>query len=185
MPSSAEISAVLDAAAAGIVEQADSHTTPVVVIDGRSGSGKSTLASLVAPRLDAYVLALDSVYPGWDGLRAGVERVLHGVLLARASGYDGRWRAWDWNAGTPAEEHVVPSGRALIIEGAGSLTPETKALSDVQVWVESPEASRRSRALRRDGDTYRPHWDRWAAQEAAHIAAAAPEKLATFVVRVP
>ena len=165
--------------------RAKAWTAPVVIIDGRSGSGKTTLASLLAPRIDAYVLALDAVYPGWDGLRAGVESVLDGVLDARADGRVGRWRAWDWNVGAWADEHVVPSDRALIIEGAGALTPETAALSDVQVWVESPEPSRRERALARDGDTYRPHWERWAAQETAHIAAHAPQRLADVIVPVP
>ena len=50
-------------------------SNPVVVIDGRSGAGKSTLARLLVdtwplPGL-VQLVALDSIYPGWDGLSSG------------------------------------------------------------------------------------------------------------------
>ncbi|MGL5912480.1 MAG: hypothetical protein ACRCZP_20905, partial [Phycicoccus sp.] len=52
----------------------------VVSIDGRSGSGKSSLAAAVASRLRARVVRMDGLYPGWDGLAAGVELLLTYVL---------------------------------------------------------------------------------------------------------
>jgi hypothetical protein len=58
-------------------------------------------------------------------------------------------------------------------------------LSDIRVWLESPETSRRVRALARDGDTYRPHWERWGAQERAHLAADDPARLATLRFDIP
>ena len=37
----------------------------------------------------------------------------------------------------------------------------------------------------RDGETYRPHWDRWARQELVHIERDDPRALATRIVTVP
>ena len=41
-----------------------------------------------------------------------------------------------------------------------------RELLDLLVWLEAPEGLRRERALSRDGQTFAPHWERWAAQEA-------------------
>ena len=68
---------------------------------------------------------------------------------------------------------------------AGLLTPQTARLGDVRVWVEAPDAARKARALGRDGETFRPHWERWARQEDVHIQRDGPRSLATHVVDVP
>lgn len=191
MPSSAEVEAALgtavDRVVAGVAQSraAAPGKSPVILIDGRSGAGKTTLARRVSERLGATLLGLDSVYPGWSGLRAGSAAVLDGVLRARAEGRAGRWRGWDWAADAPGAEHTVPATGPLVVEGAGVLTTTSRGLSDVHVWVESPLASRRERALSRDGETYAPHWDMWAAQEAEHIRVHDPASLASVIVQVP
>lgn len=162
------------------------HGARVTLIDGRSGAGKTTLAAALASRMPGVqVLALDALYPGWDGLVRGVDAVLHGVLEPLARGESGRWRRWDWTADRLAEEHVVDPGRPLLVEGSGILTAQTAALADVRVWLRSPAASRKERALARDGEVYRAQWDRWAAQEEHHLRADDPERWATHVVDVP
>ncbi|WP_341578852.1 hypothetical protein [Microbacterium schleiferi] len=162
---------------------------PVILIDGRSGAGKTSLTRLLLDRwpLDGtpQLLALDSTYPGWDGLDAAVEDVTRNVLIPHAAGQQGRWRRWDWSAGEYAESHGVDPGLPLVVEGSGILTPATAVLAGVRVWVESPADSRRERALERDGDTYRPHWERWARQEDDHIARDDPAAHATRVFVVP
>ncbi|MGO1508785.1 MAG: hypothetical protein ACTHW5_12165, partial [Microbacterium sp.] len=65
------------------------------------------------------------------------------------------------------------------------LNPATSRLADVRVWVESPQTSRKRRALDRDGDGFRPYWDSWAAQEDSHIQRHAPRDLATLTVTIP
>lgn len=162
---------------------------PVVLIDGRSGAGKTTLARMLHERWGSRTrvqsLALDAVYPGWDGLRAGADYARERVLLPHARGEVGVWERWDWERDARAEAHAVDPSLPLIVEGAGVLTPLAAPLGDVRVWVQAPADTRRARALARDGETYLPHWERWAAQEEAHIAAHRPQQLATHLFTVP
>lgn len=162
---------------------------PVVLIDGRSGAGKSTLARrLVANwplRGRVQLVALDSLYPGWDGLADGVEAARELILNPHARGLIGVWQRWDWGASTYAEASAVDPSLPLIVEGSGILTPVTARLSDVRVWLEAPADTRRRRALDRDGDTYRPHWARWAEQEERHLTRDEPATHATHVFALP
>ncbi|MFT4258683.1 hypothetical protein [Microbacterium sp.] len=193
MPSRSDdpVAAALEHAAALI--EADlrglAAANPVLLIDGRSGAGKTSLARRVARRWPVrgpvQLIGLDSIYPGWDGLDAGVDRALEWILKPHGRGYHSTWRRWDWERGAEAESFAVNPALGLIVEGSGILTPATAASADVTVWVESAETGRKARALARDGETYRPHWDRWARQEDAHIQRDAPQRLATRVVSVP
>jgi len=150
---------------------------PVVLIDGGSGSGKTTLAPHLAAALGAELVHLDDFYPGWDGLEAGSRHVLDFVLSATP-----RWQRWDWVADAPAEWHDLDPTLPLVVEGSGSLSRANRALATFGIWVELDAVTRKHRALARDGDAYAPHWDRWAAQEAAFAARERPRELADHVV---
>ena len=137
------------------------RAVPVVTIDGYSGSGKSTLAAALARLVNGWqVLHLDDWYPGWDGLAAGAgiaRRIAADLRAGRASSYE----AWDWDKGTTGATTLVPLV-PTIIEGCGAIEAE----ADLAVWIADPgEDERRSRALARDGQTYAPHWQRWADQD--------------------
>jgi uridine kinase len=164
-------------------------SNPVVIIDGRSGAGKTSLAARLIRdwplRTPVQLLALDSVYPGWDGLEQGAETVRQAVLIPHGRGLLGTWRRWDWERGEEAEAHAVDPALGLVVEGCGALTATPARLGDVTVWVDGPRDSRRRRALARDGDGFRPYWDMWAAQEEAHIAQHRPPEIADIVVRTP
>ncbi len=164
-------------------------SNPVVLIDGRSGAGKSTLARLLAEhwplRTDPQLIALDSIYPGWDGMDAGVAHAYEQILRPHGRDLVGTWQRYDWEAGEYAESYAVDPSRGVILEGCGVLAPRTARIADVRVWVESPEPSRRRRALDRDGELFRPHWERWAKQEVAHIRRDDPIGYATLVVSTP
>ena len=148
---------------------------PIVLIDGRSGSGKSELASLVARRLQGEIVRLDNVYPGWDGLEVGSAAVRD---IIRA----GLWQRWNWADNVPAERHALGTDWPLVIEGSGALSRANRELATFGVWVELDEPTRKARALERDGDTYAPNWDRWAAQEQAFFDRERPDLIADVVV---
>ncbi|HEX7826563.1 MAG TPA: hypothetical protein VF477_16795 [Mycobacterium sp.] len=160
--------------------QASAATT--VLIDGRSGSGKSTLATRLSQGWDDSVLVrLDDIYPGWDGLAWASEHVRSALLHPRSTGRPGHWRSWDWDEERPGIWHTVEAGRPLVVEGVGALTAVSRSLADLAIWVDADDADRKLRALRRDGETYLPHWDRWAAQEDDFIARYDPRRSADFV----
>ncbi len=155
-----------------------------VLIDGRSGAGKSTMAD-VLQRLwrSSLVIRLDDIYPGWDGLAWAGEHIRTSLLSPRAEGRLGRWRQWDWVAGAPAGWHDVPADQRLIVEGVGALSAASRGLADIGIWVDAADDVRKERALRRDGDLFRPHWDRWAAQEDVAIARHRPRSVADYRAR--
>lgn len=152
------------------------------------------------------VAHLDSWYPGWHGLEAGT--ALTEDLLTRVPAFP----EWDWARGRIRRWVRLDPGRPLLVEGSGALTRRVRAASDLRVWVDvagpgdidegapaapagagrdlagrgTPAAAveRRSRALERDGDTYRPWWDAWAAQEIRHIERHRPRALADLEVLV-
>ena len=137
------------------------RAVPVVTIDGYSGSGKSTLAAALVRLVNGWqVLHLDDWYPGWDGLAAGADiarRIAADLRAGRASSYE----AWDWEHGATGATIPVPLA-PTIIEGCGAI----EAVADLAVWIADPgEDERRHRALARDGQTYAPHWQRWADQD--------------------
>lgn len=142
---------------------------PILVgIDGPAGGGKSTLADRVAAALgDAPIVRMDDLYPGWDGLAASVPLLVRWVLSPAEHGRIPRYRRYDWYRGGYAEWRAVRRHRYLIVEGAGSTCGIARGYFAVRVFVDASPDERMRRALRRDGDIFRPHWDRWARQEVA------------------
>ena len=151
-----------------------SGATRLVCIDGPSGSGKTTLAARLSAALGGPpVLHMDDLYPGWDGLAAAVPLLHEQVVAPLAAGRAARYRRYDWHREEFAEEHDLGIPELLIVEGAGCGARVIAERAVLLVWVEAPRDVRFRRGIARDGETYRPHWERWAHQEAAHFAAEA------------
>jgi energy-coupling factor transporter ATP-binding protein EcfA2 len=164
-------------------------TTRVLAVDGPSGAGKTTLAEAVRRALEAapdspgrrcgpsagpvFVVHLDNLYPGWDGLAAGVTRLVEWVLRPLAEHRPVRYRRYDWAREQDAEWIDVPTDPApavLIVEGAGAGSLPCAPYLSLLVWLDAPVAVRFERGMARDGEAYRPHWQRWAEQENRHFA---------------
>ncbi len=145
--------------------------TRLVCVDGPSGSGKTVLAERLAAGLGGCpVVHMDDLYPGWDGLAAAVPLLVAQIMEPLAAGRAATYRRYDWDAGGYAEEHTVPAADALVVEGVGCGARNPAAYACLLVWVEAPHAVRLARGLARDGEAYRPHWQRWAVQEEALFA---------------
>jgi hypothetical protein len=166
----------------------------VLAIDGRSGSGKTTLAGQITRALgdDGSLLALDEVYPGWEGLLPAVPLLVEGVLRPLAEGRPARTRRWDWvrndwwrSENRAYREVVVPPGGVLVVEGVGSGALACAPFLSTLVWIEAPEGLRYGRAMMRDGETYRPHWQRWADQESAYLRTDDPASRADITLGPP
>ena len=83
----------------------------------------------------------------------------------------------------PGRTVAVTAGPLLVVEGCGALVPPAAPYAAVRVWLDAPDEVRKERALSRDGETYAPHWERWAAQEDAVYAVARPRETAHLVLR--
>ena len=92
------------------------------LLDGRSGSGKTVLADALATELGGTVVHMDDLYPGWGGLDAGSAYALEHIVLPLSRGEAAEWRRWDWAASARAEQHRLPAGSAVVLEGCGALS---------------------------------------------------------------
>ena len=157
--------------------------TRVLAIDGRSGAGKTRLAAELSAALGAAVVSLEDFYSGWDGLDRGIGVLVSEVLEPLAAGRTVRVPRYDWVAGTWDEPVVLEPPEVLIVEGVGAGARRAAAFESLLVWLEAPTAVRKQRALGRDGETFAPYWDMWAAQEEAMLARERTLEYADLVLR--
>ena len=142
--------------------------TRVVAVDGPAGSGKTTLAAQLGERLDAaLVLNTDQLYPGWDGLEDGAQRLVDDVLLPLSAGLAAAVRPWDWSSGSEGEPRELPACATLIVDGAGCGSRAGAPFLSMIIWLDADVELRQQRALERDGEMFAPHWESWAEQERA------------------
>lgn len=154
----------------------------VIAIDGPSGSGKTTLANAVSVALGCPTAQMDQIFPGWDGLAEAVALVTEQVLEPLARGEQAAYRTWDWERDRWNGTITVPRSEFLVLEGCGSSVGSAAAYAAVRVWVDAPRDVRMARGIARDGETFRPHWERWAAQEDALYAADGTRARADLIV---
>lgn len=158
------------------------QTAPTVLIDGPSGSGKTTLAELISrswpTTQELYVLHMDDLYPGWDGLHEAASMV-SSILSLRSHGESAMWQRYDWPSGHIAEWHEISPEFPLLIEGCGSISSGAELISDVRIWCDAPVAIRQQRALSRGGENFDQHWDSWERKYLDFQRLHRPENIAT------
>jgi len=154
-----------------------------VAIDGRSGSGKTSLAARLRAELAAPVVTLEDLYGGWDGLERGIDLLAAAVLGPLGAGRAARVPRYDWVRGVWDAPWVLEPPELLIVEGVGAGARRAAVYESVLVWMEVPAPVRKKRALDRDGNTFAPHWDMWAAQEDAMLARERTAERADLVIR--
>jgi uridine kinase len=156
--------------------------TGVIAVDGRSGAGKTSLAAGLRVELGSPVVALEDLYGGWDGLERGVDLLVSEVLEPLSAGRAARVPRYDWGAAAWGSPWVLEPPAVLIVEGVGAGARRAAAYASVLVWMEGPASVRKKRALDRDGETFAPHWDVWAAQEDALLGRERTPERADIVV---
>ncbi len=157
-----------------------------VVIDGPSGAGKSTIADFLVANWPStsqpvQLVRMDDIYAGWDGLEAAAA-VAETILIAKDSGEYARWQQYDWQTGELTHWHGVDPHRPLIVEGCGSLGPDTARTANFRIWVSVADDIRRERALSRGGEDFESHWDARDAQFQARLRRENPKRFANMIL---
>jgi len=108
---------------------------------------------------------MDDLFPGWQGLRAGVAKVADTVVGPLGRGETGGYRRYDWVADAEAEWVEVRAVDLLVLEGCGSGSATYASSVTSLVWVEVPAPVRLARGIARDGEDLRHRWLVWMADE--------------------
>ena len=104
----------------------------IIAIDGRSGAGKTTLAIELAARLREHhkvsLFHLEDIYPGWNGLAAGIERYVATVLAPLSRGEAAEWISWDWERHYDGDARITLPAEIVIVEGVGAAAEAARPL---------------------------------------------------------
>ena len=172
----------------------DQMSTPVILIDGRAGSGKSHFAAQLKQELFALshpvpkVIAMDELYPGWEGLQSGANYLVDNILTPLSKNQPALWQQWDWSKNQRGGDDVGNGQRsfegdnALIVEGCGSLSLRSKPFANLSIWIERPQIERKQAIKQRDGNKFDPYWDIWFSQEEEFYLANSSSSLADLLL---
>ena len=156
--------------------------TRVLAIDGRSGAGKTSLAQALRGDLNAPVVSLEDLYGGWGGLEHGIDLLVSEVLAPLAAGRTAHVPRYDWITREWTQTATLDPPELLIVEGVGAGARRAAVFESLVVWLEAPPFVRKKRALDRDGETFAPFWDQWAAQEDTMLARERTPERADIVI---
>ena len=154
----------------------------LVTLDGPCCSGKTTLAAELAGILDAAVLHTDDfVVPhaaktaerlSVPGGNCDWERLTREVLIPWKEGRTPQVRRYDCAGDCLLEPECLPKGPVLILEGSYCNLPAIRALADVRLFLNTPEAVRLERLKARESpESLGRFHARWIPLERAYFSA--------------
>jgi dephospho-CoA kinase len=124
---------------------------------------------------------MDNIFEGWDGLALGSDYMVRFILQPLARRETASWQDWSWVKNQRSSWREFSGGTPLIVEGCGSLTERSKEHSDISIWLEASEETRRERWIQRE--RHLEKFDFWAAQELDFYAREKSQSLADLVIK--
>lgn len=168
--------------------------TKLIAVDGRGGSGKSSFVKeLVSLRPTLKVIPVDAfpctperhpLHPLGTQTWIDWERLRDEALLPLAQGRDAEFvRTFWWPSQSQETCKKVSPGGIVIVEGCYSLRRELRPLYDFRIWIECPLEEALAKAIRRDGEDVRVHWENaYSPNETSYIQAHNPMAAANVIL---
>lgn len=168
--------------------------TKLVAIDGFGGSGKSSFTEkLVSFDPSIQIVAVDkfpylpSEYPYQPSgvqTRVNIDRLKNEVLIPLAIGKEARFQnTFWWPTEQTSEWFRVQPGGIVLIEGCYSFHKIIRDFYDFSIWIDCEPSKAMERAVTRDGDNARTHWEEaHAPNEQKYVIAQEPQKHVDLVV---
>lgn len=161
----------------------------LIAIDGCGGAGKSTYAALLAKALkNSQIVHIDDFYKPKEQrvevteqtsvhINFEFDRLKTQVLEPLKQG-----TAPSYQTPKGEDRRVDPKGY-VIVEGLGTLGPELKDYFDYKIWIDSLEATRRERGVKRDSEDWAKIWDEeYLPQDARYMQEQLPQNQADWTL---
>ena len=139
----------------------------LVAVDGPGGAGKSVFAARLARALGDVPVVHTDDFASWDNPHGWWDRFETQVLGPLERGDDVRYQRYDWNEQRLGAWLAIPRSDVVIIEGVSSSRAAARERLSMAVWIETDRDERLRRGIERDGESMRPMWHAWMAQEDA------------------
>jgi uridine kinase len=156
--------------------------TRLIAVDGGGGAGKSVFAAWLARALDDAPIIHTDDFASWDNPHNWWPRLEEQVLGPLGRGEPVRYQHWDWVEHRLGEWVDVPDSDVAIVEGVSSSRVAVKERLTRAIWIETPREMRLRRGIERDGESMRPAWDQWIAEEDAFFARDRTRERADLIV---
>lgn len=142
----------------------------LVAIDGSGGAGKSVFARRLARSLGGVPVVHTDDFASWENPHNWWNRFDEAVLGPLERDDPVRYQAYDWASRQFGDWQEISKSDVVIVEGVSSSRRVTVDRLTMGIWIDTPRDERMARGIARDGETMRPDWEHWMAEEDAHFA---------------